>query len=91
MVLAVVENASHAVVWKHLLEVTGLNIREMYCSVAPLLAVPGFIAAPEVTVAVGNVLTAVYSAKLVSDADAASIESVNYTGLGHRPVSKRTL
>ncbi|MGA7765737.1 MAG: hypothetical protein WCA27_05880 [Candidatus Sulfotelmatobacter sp.] len=75
MVLAVVENASHAVVWKHLLEVTGLNIREMYCSVVPLLAVPGFIAAPEVTVAVGNVLTAVYSAKLVSDADAASIES----------------
>jgi hypothetical protein len=75
MVTAVVDNAKHAVVWKHLLEMAGLNIREMYHSVAPLLAVPAFIAAPEVTVAVGNVLTSAYSAELVSDADRDVIES----------------
>jgi hypothetical protein len=75
MLLCVLRNARHAVVWKHLLETSALNIREMYRAVVPLLTVPSFIAAPEVTVAVGNVLAAAYQADLVADADAVAIEA----------------
>jgi hypothetical protein len=75
MLLCVLKNARHAVVWKHLLETSALNIREMYRAVVPLLTVSRFIAAPEVTVAVGNVLAASYQADLVVDADAAAIEA----------------
>lgn len=75
MLLSVLKNARRAVVWKHLLETSALNIREMYRAVVPLLTISPFIAAPEVTVAVGNVLTAAYQADLVVDGDAAAIEA----------------
>ena len=75
MLRCVLKYAQHAVVWKHLLETSALNIREMYRAVVPLLTISSFIAAPEVTVAVGNVLTAAYQADLVGDADAAAIEA----------------
>lgn len=75
MLLCVLRNARHAVVWKHLLETSALNIREMYRAVVPLLTISPFIAAPEVTVAVGNVLAAAYQTDLVTDADAVAIEA----------------
>ena len=75
MLLCVIRNARHAVVWKHLLETSAVNIREMYQAVLPLLTVSPFIAAPEVTVEVGNVLAAAYQADFVADADAVAIEA----------------
>ena len=75
MLLSVVGNASCAIVWKYFVETAALNISEMYKSVVPLLVVPSFIAAPEVTVAVGNTLTAAYGANVVSNADADAIET----------------
>ena len=63
------------VVWKHFVETAALNISEMYECFVSLLMVPSFIAAPEVTVAVGNTLTAAYGANVVSNVDAEAIET----------------
>src|SRR3954464_3289830 len=46
----------------------------LYGSIHYLLIVPSFIAAPEVSVAVGNVLTSAYKEELVSETDAQAIE-----------------
>jgi hypothetical protein len=68
-------NAEFAVCWKRMLEATLANIGVFHDAVRPLLAIPQFIAAPEVTVAAGNVLKAALANDLITAHDQTVIEA----------------
>lgn len=67
--------ATHGVVWKHLFEAASFNCRPLYPHVKVFLTIPELIAAPETTIAAGNLLKAAYSEELVTEADSVRIEN----------------
>ena len=68
------DSAVVAVCWKRLVESASANVRSLYRHVRGLLKIPRFLAAPEVTIAVGNLLKAAYTESVVSDSDKLQIE-----------------
>jgi hypothetical protein len=75
IISTVIQAAGLAVVWKRLVEMCVLYPRALFNEVKSLLAVPEFIAAPETTIAVGNLLRAAYAQLEIADPDALSIEA----------------
>ncbi len=61
--------------WKRLLEASAGNIRQAFPCIRGLLTVPRFLAAPEVTIAVGNVLKSAYAEAVLSDSDRRRVEN----------------
>jgi hypothetical protein len=74
MIDVIARHASFAVAWKRMLQATVFNSPSLYPLVAELLTVPEVLSAPETTVVAGQVLTAAYTANLVTFEHAESIE-----------------
>lgn len=74
MIETIACNASFAVAWKRLLQASVFNSPSLYPVVSELLMAPEVLSAPETTVAAGEALSAAYSSRLVSVADAKRIE-----------------
>ena len=74
LVSLIFETASVAIVWKRLIELASRNAEALYELVKPLLFSSRFISAPEVTVAVGELLKKAYGLNLVTAADTVAIE-----------------
>lgn len=68
MIRIIGHNAQVAVCWKRLLEAASANANPYYQYIRPLLRIPEFIAAPEVTIAAGNVIKAAFEADLFPSA-----------------------
>jgi hypothetical protein len=75
MVRAIVTTGQYAVVWKRVIEGAVIRPRAMYQVIQPLLMIPSFIAAPEVTVAVGDYLSAAYKTESVLALEGITIEN----------------
>jgi hypothetical protein len=67
-------HSERGVAWKHIVEAAALNPQVFFRFVSPCLSVPQFVSAPETTVAVGNLLNAAYTQRVVSEVDADRIE-----------------
>ena len=74
IIRAIGNSAAVAVCWKRLVEAASANVRVLYQHVRGLLKIPRFLAAPEVTIAVGNLLKAAYAESVVSESDKVQIE-----------------
>ncbi|MFZ1006339.1 MAG: hypothetical protein WAN65_05860, partial [Candidatus Sulfotelmatobacter sp.] len=75
VVHVIARNACVAVCWKSLLEAAASAPSAFFPHVRGLLKIPRFLAAPEVTVAAGNLLKAAYAGAVVSDSDKKQIEA----------------
>lgn len=75
MVNEVIRFASLGISWKRLMFRAKICTESLYETVKELLFIPKFIAAPEVTVEVGDVLKAAYDKGLVSTTDSEKIQN----------------
>lgn len=74
MIQEIYAHASLGISWMRLLRRARLHPEELYAEVKPLLFVPKFISAPEVTTEVGEILKVAYARELVSEEDSKRIE-----------------
>ena len=74
MIDVMITRATLGISWKRLVEAAGRHPEAFYQQVKALLFISRFISAPEVTVAVGELLRESYSRHLVSSEDAVRIE-----------------
>lgn len=70
----VAAKAQVAVCWKRLLEAAATDVHSYFPHIRGLLRIPRFLSAPEVTIAVGNVLRAAYEQSVISDSDKTQVE-----------------
>ena len=66
LVQVLVKEARYAVTWKRLFTIASTHVSDTFTDLLPLLLIPELISAPEVTIAVGNFISAAFKAGVVS-------------------------